>query len=310
MKSWIAEMETMQFGKGVMSQGYQDVLLNIIFENIPLNNTPGFCVEFGFDGNSFSEGYGANSAALVLNQGWNNLYLDGSHANEEINLHRHFLTPSNITDVFRQHNVPPVPDYVSIDVDSIDLWLFRAILKEYRASVFSVEYNCNFPLSAAITANEEFFWNCDRAYGASLKALNMVAEEHGYVLLWVVPTLDVFFIRRDLVDDGSPSICFPLSKWAGATGLPYHPPVRERERLDCFLDYETFQRSGGDITASRRDAKAVCRRWLMESCWETIALRVCQLGRAPLLRECRKRLAIRTRIRKVLDCMAAIVRRA
>ena len=48
--------------------------------------------------------------------------------------------------LFRQHGVSIEVDYVSIDIDSFDLWVLRALLaSEFRPRVLTVEYNSNFP---------------------------------------------------------------------------------------------------------------------------------------------------------------------
>ena len=151
MKKWILALKEKQFRQGHYSQSYQDVLIDEVFENIGTKNTPPFCVEFGFNCCSFTEGSGANVANLVLKKKWNCLLLDGDNQNADINLYKHFLTSENICDIFRTYNVPKTPEYISIDVDTTDLWLFRALINEYRAMLFSVEYNANFPLDAAIT---------------------------------------------------------------------------------------------------------------------------------------------------------------
>jgi hypothetical protein len=55
------------------------------------------------------------------------------------------LSSANIVSLFEKYKVPLEADYVSIDIDSTDLWVFRAILasKKFRPRVFSVEYNAN-----------------------------------------------------------------------------------------------------------------------------------------------------------------------
>ncbi len=255
----------MTFQTGVYSQSHQDQLLDFVFNNIGTRNRVPFCVEFGFNSTSLTHGSGSNTARLILDKHWQSLLLDGEHDNPQITLHRHFLTSSNICDVFRLHNVPREPEYISIDVDSTDLWLFDALLHEYRAMLFSVEYNAHFPLHAAITfpndSNER--WEGDRGYGASLKALNSVAARHGYSLLWVVPALDAFFIRNDLIDDGSGQICFPLEYWEHCTGVVCHRPLRNRDRAGLFIDYDVYMDSGGDIDRSRRSAFPVCNKYLV-----------------------------------------------
>jgi hypothetical protein len=134
MHNWVHELASRRFPKGSRSQGGQDGILAEIFRHVPTTNDPPFCVEFGFDAAVLDGGTGANVATLVLDRGWRALLLDGAHENPAINLRREFLTSSNIVGVFAKWNVPARPDYVSIDVDSTDLWLFRALLPHYRAA--------------------------------------------------------------------------------------------------------------------------------------------------------------------------------
>jgi hypothetical protein len=275
MKKWIKDLDTKEFGPGAYSQSYQDQVLDHIFAHVPAQNPTPFCVEFGFNSTSLTQGTGANVASLILKNKWDSLLLDGENENPEINLYKHFLLPSTIHEVFKHYLVPSEPEYISIDVDSTDLWLFEALLKSHRAMVFSVEYNSHFPLDAVITfpndPNET--WQGDRAYGASLKALTLVAQKHGYSLLWVVPHYDAFFIRNDLIEDGSGQICFPFSKWKPCTEIKFHPPVKDRKRLHLFIDYEVYTRTNGDMAKSRASAYPVCKRHLQEN-WVVKASRM------------------------------------
>lgn len=265
MKDWVRDLAAVRFPKGGHSQGGQDRILAEIFRHVPPGNDPPFCVEFGFNADTLEGGTGANVARLVLEEGWRALLLDGDHANPAINLHREFLTSANIVEVFARHGVPAEPDYVSIDLDSTDLWIFRAILTRFRARVFSVEYNCNYPLDAAITFPDDpgEHWEEDRGYGASLLALVMVAADHGYSLVAVEPRLDVFFVRDDFLADGSDTIAPPLTHWRHCVDLPMHGPLQRPKRIDVFLDYRVWRDSGGDVRAARRAAAAVCRRVLL-----------------------------------------------
>jgi len=265
MKRWVEELAATEFPKGRHSQGGQDGVLRAIFEQIGTVNTPPLAVEFGFDCDSLAGGFGSNVANLVLHHGWRAVLLDGGHENAAINLHREFLTSANIVEVFTRHGVAPEPDYVSIDLDSTDLWVFRALLKSFRARVFSVEYNSHFPLDAAMTFADDPAerWQQDRGYGASLRALALVAEEAGYSLVTVVPKLDAFFVRNDLLDDGSGRLVPTLETWRPATSLLFHAPLRDPSRVGIFLDYEVWQKTGGDLTASRAAARGVSEQCLL-----------------------------------------------
>lgn len=269
MHDWVSNLAARCFPKGPRSQGGQDGILAEIFRHVPTVNLPPFCVEFGFNAASLDGGTGANVATLVLDQGWRALLLDGGHENPAINLRREFLTPANIVSVFETRGVPTQPDYISIDVDSTDLWLFRALLPHYRAAVYSVEYNANFPLDLSVTCADDptIRWQGDRVYGASLRALSTVAREHGYSLVAVEPGLDAFFVRDDLLDDGSGVLAPPLDHWRPATLLRVHPPVLDRRRIELMLDYDVWRATAGDSAAARRAAAAPCRRLLRDGAW-------------------------------------------
>ncbi len=264
MKKWIKNLEKRSFGSGTYSQSYQDELLDIIFFNVEPRNKKPFCVEFGFNSKDLLSGTGANVSSLILKHKWSSLLLDGKNENLKINLHKHFLTSQNISSLFKRYNVPKEPEYISIDVDSTDLWLFEAVVQNYKAMVFSVEYNANFPIEFAVTFpnNPKEYWQGDRGYGASLKALNMVAVRNGYSLLWVVPFLDAFFIRNDLIDDDTKKICFPMEKWKWVTGYPCHRPIKKDSRLKIFINYETYVNTNGNIEKSKKEAYDICKKYL------------------------------------------------
>lgn len=264
MKRWVEEIATKRHPRGRYSQGGQDAILAEIFRHVGTVNTPPFAVEFGFNADALDAGTGANIARLVLDEGWSALLLDGGHENAAINLRREFLTAANIVEVFARHGVPATPDYVSIDLDSTDLWIFRALLPRYRASVYSVEYNCHFPLEAAITFPDDptESWQRDRGYGASLGALVMVAAEHGYSLVAVERTLDAFFVRNDLLDDGSGTLSPPLETWRDCTSILFHAPLHDPGRAGLFLDYGVWRSTGGDVAAARAAAGATATRCL------------------------------------------------
>jgi hypothetical protein len=214
------------------SQGNQDDVLATIFGRIGTTNK--FCVEFGFDSDELTGGNGSNTARLRLEEGWSGVLFDKDHENGAINLHRELLTPDNLSSIFARYNVPPEPDYVSIDVDSIDLWLFRAmLLAGYRPCVVSVEYNPNYGLGESVTMREGETWqNGDRCYGASLAALYKVGHElFGYVLADVTPQMDAFFVRGDLWPETS------LQAFEQFTNLPMHAVPAQGREAAVMVEY-------------------------------------------------------------------------
>ena len=114
--------------QGGTSQGNQDHILRTIFSKVGETNR--HCVEFGFgyvkDGGSMSahdllaNNSGLNTRSLALN-GWNATYFDAFIKKAGARIIKTVLTEDNVVRRFRSQGVPEDVDYVSIDVDSIDV---------------------------------------------------------------------------------------------------------------------------------------------------------------------------------------------
>ncbi|CAF4022992.1 unnamed protein product, partial [Rotaria sp. Silwood1] len=159
--------------------------------------------------------------------------------------------------------VPKDLDYLSCDMDSHDLWVFRSILQAgYRPRVITTEFNSNYAITDALTlidptmlresmhlANFQFtFQQC--AWGASAAALRMVAEAHGYTMVGRVAVLDLIWVRNDLLRKE----CFdvPAFEWFfhdAPIGQLHHHAQSSPNVLSQIVDYETFIQTGGNITA-------------------------------------------------------------
>ena len=139
---------------------------------------------------------------LLREQGWNVTYFDAAIENAEIGIRKVTLTEENIAASFRAAGVPTQVDYVSIDVDSIDVWLMRALLLgSYRPRVISIEFNINFPASMHVVHERQWHaWSGRSVFGSSAGAINHVASAAGYRLVHLMPSgLDMFFVRKDLL---------------------------------------------------------------------------------------------------------------
>ena len=238
------------------SQGMQDGVVDFICENIEISNK--YCIEFGYDSTSWDDCQ-PNTKYLVHQRKWDYLLMDGNCHNPDINLYRHFITSENICELFQQYNVPIEPGYISIDLDSTDIWVTDALLKNYRPSFFSVEFNPNFPIDAAMAFpnDKDEFWHMDRVMGSSLKALTMMAENHGYSLVYAgcystAKHHDAFFIREDLIDPSQ----IPSLQTFSNTHVPLHAVCVNR-RENIYLDYGVWLETK-DLQKSR---DAVPKEW-------------------------------------------------
>lgn len=181
-----------EFERQVFSQAGQDGVLEHIFDIIKTTNQ--FFVEFGAgDGVRLS-----NTANLRINWGWQGLLMD---ANPFIPtpqvVKREFITAENVNDILRKYLVPYEFDYLSIDIDGNDYWVWKAIACKPR--VVSIEFNSNFPHDVSVTMpyNPNHVWDGTAYYGASLAALTKLANHKGYSLVHIVSNLDAFFVRND-----------------------------------------------------------------------------------------------------------------
>lgn len=247
---------------GTYSQSYQDEIVRTIFNHVELTERQRFAVELGFNSADLRGGSGSNVARLVLESGWRCLLIDGEHENSSINLHKHMLSASNVNQILTSYSCPVQLGYVSIDLDSIDLWIFRSVAMAFSPAVVSVEYNCNFPLGVSVAyPNDSRPWFGDSSYGSSLSALIQVAHETGYRLLWVVRGLDAIFIRTDLVQDGTESDVPSTSTWIDYAGFPAHRRTAP-DQLPDFLDYGTWVATGGDLGSAVAAARPICEKYL------------------------------------------------
>lgn len=156
--------------------------------------------------------------------------------------------------------VPLEPDYVSVDIDSSDLWVFRSLVKGgYRPRVMTVEYNINHPIDSALVQAADAgvpSTGFDYTFGASLKAVASAAEEVGYVLVHVVKGLDAVLVRGDLMRGVE---VHPLEFWAACCTNQTLHAVPSPERVGVLLDYSVYQKTGDENLA-----KAGAKRYLAD----------------------------------------------
>ena len=191
------------------SQDTQDGILQVIFRAI--NTTNRHAVEFGFGyvassvtGKALLRHHSGLNTRLLMELGWNVTYFDALVEDAEIPVRRVVLSEENIAREFRAAGVPTEADYVSVDVDSTDIWLLRALLLDgYRPRVVSIEYNPNWGANDLISCAREWApWNGTSVFGVSAAAIDFIGSEFGYRTVHVMlkPALDVFLVRADIVD--------------------------------------------------------------------------------------------------------------
>lgn len=202
-----------QFALSVHSQFEEDGILLWLFANVGTTTREavelcaGDCIE-------------SNSANLILNHGWTGLMCDADAANVAAGKRfyqrcrptriwpprvvQQWLTAENVNAFLREHEVRPDPDLLSIDVDGMDYWLWRAI-DVVSPRVVVVEINHLWGAEKAVTVpyspdfRATFSPHGSDYAGASLPAMIKLGKQKGYRLVAVNRlATNAFFVRNDV----------------------------------------------------------------------------------------------------------------
>ena len=123
----------------------------------------------------------------------------------QLNVVGEMVNAENINQMIQSSWPAKELDILSIDIDGNDYWVWKSINVVDPVLVIA-EYNGRYgsTLSWTMKYDASHAWpggNC--YYGASLKALEKLGREKGYVLVGVdYMGVNAFFLRRDLVDEG------------------------------------------------------------------------------------------------------------
>lgn len=188
-------------------------------------------------------GMECNAANLILHHGWTGLLVDGDADNvatgqrfyrehpgtrfwPPVFLHT-WVTTENVNGIIDDSGFSGVVDLLSIDIDGVDWWLWKAI-SVIRPRVVVAEINHLWGMREAVTVpyRPDFVAESDGhgfGYaGASLPAFLKLAERKGYEYVGAnrIGT-NVFFVDREVlrsrnaIPRADPKLCFshPRAQW-------------------------------------------------------------------------------------------------
>lgn len=193
----------------VFSQFGEDGILQFLLAHVPVENE--IFIEFGVQ--DYSE---ANTRFLLLNNHWRGLILDGSECamnsvrasemawRHHLDAAHAWITAENINSLIADHGYSGDIGLLSIDVDGVDYWIWKAI-DVVRPRIVVCEYNALFGPTAETTTPYDPAFSRSKAhyswlfFGASLAALARIAGDKGYQLVGVNSAgNNAFFVRRDV----------------------------------------------------------------------------------------------------------------
>lgn len=115
-----------------------------------------------------------------------------------------FLTVDNLI------NYLPISHYsldvLSIDTDGNDYYLLDEALRWIFPSVIIAEFNAHFTDSRTIVYNEKHEWDGTNYYGFTFEAGRKLAEKWGYKVIFQNDNLNMYFVRKHLVEVEIPEV--------------------------------------------------------------------------------------------------------
>jgi hypothetical protein len=194
------------------SQWGEDGIIQFLLRHIKVPRQ--IFIEFGVQ--NYTE---SNTRFLLLNNNWAGLIIDASAENIsyikkdpiywQYNLKavHAFVNKHNINNIFYENGIGGELGILSIDIDGNDYWIWQSI-NTIKPAIVIIEYNFRFGMQKAVTVPYDENFVRSKAhysmiyYGASLKALYLLAQQKGYVFVGCNSAgANAFFVRKDLKPD-------------------------------------------------------------------------------------------------------------
>lgn len=194
------EPNLVDFENRVFSQFGEDGVIEKISSCLGIADGTFFEFGIGYSGHIPGDETLEGNFVLLRQKGWRGVFLDGRAYPRSTGIRNEFITALNINALYKKHGLPDDLDFMSIDVDGQEFWIWMAL--DFKPKVMIVEYNGGIPKdeSRVIKFDLEHIWDQTVYHGSSLKALNKLAISKGYVLVWS-NGVNAAFIRADLVSN-------------------------------------------------------------------------------------------------------------
>jgi hypothetical protein len=178
----------------VFSQYGDDGIIQYLIHVLQLKSDS--FIEFGV-----ADFYESNSHFLLVNNNWRGFVIDGSADNihtvknsplywrYDLQAECSFVTAENINQLLAKSGFNKI-GLLHIDLDGNDYWVLKALdLSIYQPDILILEYNAHFGVERSISVPyDPGFYRMNAHYsgqyfGASLAALDLIAEEKGYYFI-------------------------------------------------------------------------------------------------------------------------------
>jgi len=211
----------------VFSQFGEDGIIQFLINNINISKKK--FVEFGVE--NFDE---ANTRFLLENNCWTGLIIDSSkkyidyikkqnyYWKYNLKVINKFVSKENINSILKENNFVGDIGILSIDIDGNDYWIWDSI-EIINPDIVIIEYNARLGYELSLTIPYEMNFdrrNKNNSYGASLTALNKLAEKKNYKLVGTnLNGNNAFFVKSEKLKDTKikhqePKTCFHVNSFS------------------------------------------------------------------------------------------------
>lgn len=197
----------------IFSEWGDDGIIQYLIKHITIENKT--FIEFGVE--NYLE---SNTRFLMMNNNWCGFVMDGSEQNMkslqkrswifryELNCKAAWIDKNNINSLLEESGLTNI-GLLHIDLDGNDYFILKEIdFTRLNPSILIMEYNSVFGYERAISVPYKSDFNRTQAhysnlfFGASLAALNFVAEEKGYSLIGCnLAGNNAYFVRNELLSE-------------------------------------------------------------------------------------------------------------
>lgn len=150
----------------------------------PILPEKGYFVDIGAAG-------GWSNTDWLKDIGWKGIQLDAAWG--------HWITIHNVNKILEAFDVPDLFDFLSIDIDGNDYWIWKAIKK--KTKVVCIEYNKHYKGDKVQKYDINYLWDQKSLeFGASKDALVKLAKSMGYSLVGENQANLIFKINENRTD--------------------------------------------------------------------------------------------------------------
>lgn len=183
----------LSFGKsregGFSNFDEERILADFIKELLPADHTR-TAVDIGA-----GDGVKASNTYALFREGWRGLGVE-AHPRRARRLARNYksfegvaaarslVTPENVVELLKAHDIPREFSVLSLDIDSYDYWVLDALLKSYRPYLVVTEINEKIPPPIRFVVKyDPGFEPAHHFFGHSIESLADLCAAHGYVII-------------------------------------------------------------------------------------------------------------------------------